>query len=178
MHCWSIIITPTLIVVAVTPVPRVFENGAVCGVVVPLEPPPLFEPLLPHAANSTASATPTTAVLTTNVPRSPMTADCTTFVSRASGEFDEVGEVVRPVVEDAVGHEQHPVRGELGDELNVVAHDHHRALPVAQRGADGGARRGVEVVRRLVEQQEIVPPGDEHRERELRFLSTRERARV
>ena len=47
-----------------------------------------------------------------------------------------------------------------------------------ERLARRGARRRVEVVGRLVEQQQVVPAGDELRERELRLLAARERGRV
>ena len=88
-------------------------------------------------------------------------------------------EVVGPVVDDAVGHQEHPVRARArSTNSGVVAHEHHRALPRAQRGADRGARRRIEVVGGLVEQQQVVVAGDEHRERELRLLAARERARV
>src|SRR5262245_46330275 len=71
-------------------------------------------------------------------------------------EFDEVEEVVRPTIDDGVGHQQHAVGCELQHELNIVADQQHRALPAAQGGTDGRARWRVEVVRRLVEQQQVV----------------------
>ena len=60
----------------------------------------------------------------------------------------------------------------------VVAHDHHRPRPVAQRRRDRLARRRVEVVRRLVQQQEVVAPGDQLGQRQLRLLAARQRAGV
>ena len=64
------------------------------------------------------------------------------------------------------------------DELLVVAHHDHRARPRRQRLAGGRARRRVEVVGGLVEQQHVVAPGDELRQRELGLLAARERVGV
>ena len=61
-------------------------------------------------------------------------------VGLQSGEADEVEPVVAEVVDVAVGHQQHLGRGELLDELGVVADEDDRARPVAERVGDGLAR--------------------------------------
>ena len=48
----------------------------------------------------------------------------------------------------------------------------------ASAAATAVARRRVEVVGRLVEQQQVVAAGHQLRERELRLLAARQRARV
>ena len=59
-----------------------------------------------------------------------------------------------------------------------MADDHHRPRPLRERPRDPRPRRRVQVVRGLVEQQQVVPPRDQLRQRQLRLLPTRERARV
>ena len=74
-----------------------------------------------------------------------------------SGERDQVQEVLAPVVRGRRRASSAPAAGaSASHELRVVAHDHHRARPVLQRLGDRGARRRIEVVRRLVEQQQVL----------------------
>jgi hypothetical protein len=58
----------------------------------------------------------------------------------------------------------------------VVAHQHHRALELVEGDAQRLARRQVEVVGRLVEEQQVGPLPDQHRQHQPRLLAARERA--
>src|SRR5712691_1591515 len=95
-----------------------------------------------------------------------------------SSERHELEQVVLPEVERPIRHQQDPLWGEGLHELDVVAHDHHRTGPSAQRLRDRRARGRVQVVSGLVEQQQILAPGDELREGELGLLTTGQGARV
>ena len=57
-----------------------------------------------------------------------------------------------------------------------MAHDHHRAFELVQRHAERFARRQIEVVGRLVEEQQVRALPDQHGEHEPRLLAARERA--
>jgi hypothetical protein len=92
--------------------------------------------------------------------------------------FSDPKHILVPVIHLAVGHQQHPMRLQLLHELDVVADDDHAARPTRQRRRDGRSRRWIEVVRRLVQEQEVPPPGHQLRQRQLRLLSTGERACV
>ena len=77
----------------------------------------------------------------------------------------------RSVVQAPLRHQQDALRGKGFDELGVVAHGRHRSRPVAERLRDRGPGRWVEVVRGLVEEEEILPSGHELGERQLRLLA-------
>ena len=87
----------------------------------------------------------------------------------------ERGAAVAGGQEGAVGHEQHPVGRQGPHELDVVAHDYHGPGPAGEGLAGGGARRWVEVVGGLVEQQQVVATGDELGERQLGLLAAGQR---
>src|SRR5207245_7226044 len=70
------------------------------------------------------------------------------------------------------GYEEDSARLQRFDELGVVADDDHRAWPLSQGERNTGARGWVEVVGRLVEEQQVVPARDQLRQRQLRLLTT------
>src|SRR6266566_2933467 len=106
------------------------------------------------------------------------TADTLFPVRPSSRHGHDVEEILLPVIDPPLRHEQHPPRPQRRHELAVVADDHHRPRPLRERPRDPRPRRRVQVVRGLVEQQQVVPPRDQLRQRPLRLLPTRERARV
>ena len=55
------------------------------------------------------------------------------FLEPGLGQLDQVEQVVGPVVDVAVGHEQRPVGRHVPDEPDVVADDQHRPAPAGQR---------------------------------------------
>src|SRR5688500_3157417 len=73
-----------------------------------------------------------------------------------SGEVDELEPVLAEVVDVAVGHQQHIGRLQLLDELGVVADEDDAALPTGERIGNRLAAGRIEVVRGLVEQQQVV----------------------
>src|SRR5690348_2697825 len=80
----------------------------------------------------------------------------TLMPSLSSCHRHHVEEVLFPVVEPAFRHEQHAARLQSLDELGVVAHDHHRPRPCRQGRRHAPARRWIQVVRRLVQEQQVV----------------------
>src|SRR5260370_1520801 len=95
--------------------------------------------------------------------------------SRHGHDVEELGV---PVVDSSFGHEQDATRLQRFDELRLTADDHHLPRPLRHRLCDARSRGWVEVVGRLVEQQEVVAPGDQLRERQLRLLAAGKRPGV
>src|SRR6478672_6051922 len=133
--------TPSLISVSVTPVPTPGTSAGFApladAVVEVDEDAPSFTVPLPHAAATSAKTT-SPPIATIRARR--CTAASPNANDRTLRERDELHEVVRPMVDGAVGHHEHTVGLELGHEFRVVAHQDHRTLPGAQGGTDRGAR--------------------------------------
>src|SRR5439155_21673806 len=112
-------------------------------------------------------------------PRATRPTPDTLFPGRPSSRHGhDVEEILLPVIDPPLRHEQHPPRPQRRHELAVVADDHHRPWPLRERPRDPRSRRRGQVVSGLLEQQQVVPPRDQLRQRQLRLLPTRERARV
>src|SRR5207247_7674955 len=80
---------------------------------------------------------------------------------RRSGQRHELEQVVAPVVERRLGHHQYPLRCKGFDELHVVADQHHGAPPCRERSPDGPPRGRIELVGRLVEEDQVATPRDQ-----------------
>jgi hypothetical protein len=76
------------------------------------------------------------------------------------------------------GQEQGQVGSQPAHELDVVAHEDDRARPPGQRVGDGVAGCRIEVVGRLVEQDDVVPPGEQLGQRQLGLLPAGQRRGV
>ena len=105
-----------------------------------------------------------------NSAATPRPVSATTIFSPL-GQRDDVEKILFPVVDATFGHKEDAARLQRLNELGVVADDDHRSGPRRQRERHARARGRVEVVGRLVEEQQIVPAGDELSQRELGLLS-------
>src|SRR5207249_4318589 len=142
----------------------------------PHPPPPPPSP--PPPPPPTAPTPPTPPPPSPPLPAARPTPDTLFPVRPSSRHGHDVEEILLPVVDPPLRHEQHPPRPQRRHELAVVADDHHRPRPLRERPRDPRSRRRIQVVRGLVEQQQVVPPRDQLRQRQLRLLPTRERAGV
>ena len=68
--------------------------------------------------------------------------------------------------------------GDVVEEVAVVGHGHDRALVALEMALEPGDRLGVEVVRRLVEEQQVRRREQQPAERDAATLATRERRHV
>ena len=78
-----------------------------------------------------------------------------------SGKRDQVGELVVPGVLYPIGQQHDALRLERLHRALIVGDQHNRAPVGAQGGQDLAAARRVEVVRRLVKQQDVRAGDDE-----------------
>ena len=79
-------------------------------------------------------------------------------------------EIAVELRQPAVGDDQELV-GRGAQQVAVVRHEHERAFELRQRDRQRLARFQVEVVGRLVEEQEVGPLPHDQRQREPRFLA-------
>src|ERR671912_2326423 len=91
---------------------------------------------------------------------------------RRSGEGDEVPVVGAEEVLDAVGQEKDPLRLQGVDGALVVGDEDDRALVGPQCSEDLLARGRIEVVRRLVEEEDVRRRHDEEGQRQTGLLPT------
>ena len=108
------------------------------------------------------------------------------FESRSSSRFTR-GEVLRVralVLDDLAGAllrlavDVHDARDRLVEEVEVVAHDEQRAAVRAQELEQPAAGVGVEVVGRLVEQEQLAPAEEDAHQLGAPPLAARQRAEV
>ena len=94
----------------------------------------------------------------------------------AQGARLEVGGVIPRMRPCAAVGQLHDARGDVLEEVAIVRDEDHRAGEGAQEFLQPRDGRGVEMIGRLVEQQQVRLPGERAAERHAALLAARERA--